>query len=135
MKNFITKATVLCSIIALLGAGTVASAAAKVTVKLTASMPWVNSDKKICKQISADGIVHAKSKKSVSWVLEYRGTDQQWHYQKPSNQWKSFSPGTTVPSLTGYYYGKCDQRLQLNPKGVGDAGKGGVATGNLYVVQ
>ena len=40
-----------------------------------------------------------------------------------------------LPSLTGDIYGKCDQRLQLNPYGAGDDGKGGIATGYLYVVQ
>lgn len=135
MKKFISKITILCSIIALLGLGAVTSAGAKVTVKLTASMPWVNSNKVTCKQVSAYGSVSKNSKKKVAWVLEYRSSDQQWHYQIPSSKWRRFSPGTTVPTLTGAYYGKCDQRLQLNPEGTGDAGKGGIATGYLNVVQ
>ena len=55
--------------------------------------------------------------------------------QKSPENWDRFSPGTTVPSLTGKVYNKCDQRLQLNPRGAGDDGKGGVAMGYLYIVQ
>lgn len=134
-KNFISKITVLCSVVALLGVGVSTNANAKVKVELTKSMPWVNSDKVTCRQISADEKVSSNSLKTVAWVMEYRGSDGQWHYQKSSNEWLRFSPGTTVPSLTGMMYGKCDQRLQLNPIGVGDDGKGGIATGYLYVVQ
>ena len=104
-------------------------------VELKANMPWANSDRKSCKQISSYGSVSSKSQKNVSWVQEYRGIDGQWHYQKPENMWNTFSPGTSVPTLTGKLYTKCDQRLQLNPKGKGDAGKGGIATGYMNVVR
>jgi len=63
----------------LLGVGVSTNVSAKVQVELTKSMPWVNSDRVSCRQISADGKI----------------------------------------------YGKCDQRLQLNPYGAGDDGKGG----------
>ena len=135
LKNFIGKSAGLCSVVALLGIGVSTNASAKVRVELTKSMPWVNSDKVTCRQISADGKVSSNSLKTVAWVMEYRGSDGLWHYQKNSNEWLRFSPGTTVPSLTGDIYGKCDQRLQLNPYGAGDDGKGGIATGYLYVVQ
>lgn len=134
-KTFIGKAAVLCSVAALLGVGVSANANAKIPVELTKSMPWANSDKVTCKQISADGKVSSKSEKSVAWVMEYRESDGQWHYQKSPENWDRFSPGTTVPSLTGKVYNKCDQRLQLNPSGAGDDGKGGVAMGYLYIVQ
>lgn len=135
LKNFIGKAAVLCSVVTLLGVGVSTNVSAKVRVELTKSMPWVNSDKVTCRQISADGKVSSNSSKKVAWVMEYRGSDGQWYYQKSSENWDRFSPGTTVPSLTGKMYGKCDQRLQLNPYGAGDNGKGGIATGYLYVVQ
>lgn len=135
LKNFIGKAAVLCSVVALLGVGVSTNVSAKVRVELTKSMPWVNSDKVTCRQISADGKVSSNSSKKVAWVMEYRGSDGQWYYQKSSENWDRFSPGTTVPSLTGKMYGKCDQRLQLNPYGAGDNGNGGIATGYLYVVQ
>ena len=135
LKNFIGKAAVLCSVVALLGIGVSTNVSAKVKVELTKSMPWVNSDKVTCRQISEDGKVSSNRLKKVSLVMEYMGSDGLWHYQKNSNEWLRFSPGTTVPSLTGDIYGKCDQRLQLNPYGAGDDGKGGIATGYLYVVQ
>ena len=93
-----------------------------------------NSNSVNCHQISVYGKVASTSKKKVAWVFEYRGTDGEWHYQKPSSQWKRFSPNTTVPTLTGKYYTRCDQRLQLNPVGSGDGGKGGVATGYVNIV-
>lgn len=71
-KTFIGKAAVLCSVAALLGVGVSANANAKIPVELTKSMPWANSDKVTCKQISADGKVSSKSEKSVAWVMEYR---------------------------------------------------------------
>lgn len=135
IKKFIGKVAVLCSVVALLGVGVSTNVNAKVKVELTKSMPWVNSDRVNCRQVSADGKVSSNSLKTVAWVMEYRGSDGQWYYQKPSDQWDRFSPGTTVPSLTGKMYGKRDQRLQLNPYGTGDSGKGGIATGYLYVVQ
>lgn len=103
-------------------------------VELKATMTWANSNRVNCHQISAYGKVASTSKKKVAWVFEYRGTDGEWHYQKPSSQWQRFSPNTTVPTLTGKYYTRCDQRLQLNPVGSGDGGKGGVATGYVNIV-
>lgn len=104
-------------------------------VKLTAEMPWVNSDRVNCQQISTYGSVSSASQKKVAWAMEYRGTDGQWHYQKSSDQWDRFNPGTRVPTLTGKLYSRCDQRLQLNPEGSGYEGKGGVATGYMNVVK
>lgn len=108
---------------------------AAVKVNLTADMPWVNSDKVTCQQIATYGSVASASSKNVAWVMEYRGTDGQWHYQKSMDKWDRFSPNTNVPTLTGKIYGRCDQRLQLNPEGTGDSGKGGVATGYVNVVK
>lgn len=122
-------------IIGLLSLSTVTSTNAAVKVNLTSKMPWANSDSKKCTQISAYGEVSAKSQKDVAWVLEYRGSDGLWHYQKKSSDWMRFSPDTKVPTITGNCYSKCDQRLQLNPKGTGDDGKGGVATGYMNVVS
>ena len=102
---------------------------------LTATMSWANSGKASCHQISSYGKVASTSKKKVAWVFEYKGVDGQWHYQKPSSEWRRFGPNTTVPTLTGKYYTKCYQRLQLNPEGSGDSGKGGVATGHVNIVE
>lgn len=118
----------------LIGQSTGVSAYA-VKVNLKANMPWVNSDKVNRKQISTYGSVSSASLKNVAWVMEYRGNDGQWHYQKDVKNWDRFSPGTSVPTLTGKLYSKSDQRLQLNPDGAGDSGKGGIATGYVNIVK
>ena len=74
LKNFIGKAAVLCSVVALLGIGVSTNVSAKVRVELTKSMPWVNSDKVTCRQISADGKVSSNSLKTVAWVMDYGTT-------------------------------------------------------------
>ncbi|MCR5203003.1 MAG: hypothetical protein K6D02_07960 [Lachnospiraceae bacterium] len=113
----------------------VANAASKDTdAILKASDPWANGGRVLCRQIATYGKVSSASIKSVAWVMEYKGSDAQWHYQTPSNKWKRFSPGTSVPTLTGKMYSQCYQRLQLNPEGSGDSGKGGIATGHVNVV-
>ena len=40
---------------------------------------------------------------------QIRWRNGQWHYQKSYDQWDRFGPGTTVPTLTGNLYSKCDQ--------------------------
>ena len=104
----------------------------KVTLKPT--MLYANTDKISCRQVSANGKVYADSKRSVSWVLEYRDTNGQWQYQVPYTKWKRIPANTIAPTITGKIYNKCDQRLQLNPYGEGAKGKGGHAYGKLMVV-
>ena len=101
-------------------------------VSLTSSDMWVNSDKVSARQIAVYGNVNKKSKKNVSFVTEYRGSDSEWHYDK---WYGPYSPDTNVPTLNSTYRPKCDMRLQLNPEGVADAGKGGIATCYVNLVK
>ena len=111
-----------------------AVSSAKETVKLPANKPWANSDPVKCQQASYEGSVSIASVKSVAWVLEYKGVDGNWHYQKRPEKWKYYSKGVSVPVINGKTYSRCQQRLQLNPKGEGEKGLGGIATGYLYIV-
>lgn len=101
-------------------------------VNLKAADMWANSDKVSAHQIAVYGNVSAKSKKNVSFVTEYRGSDSLWHYD---TWYGSYSPDTNVPTLNSQYRPKCDMRLQLNPVGVADDGKGGIATGYVNLVK
>lgn len=101
-------------------------------VTLEKNMPWANADKmKNTKQMSqSDGYVYKDSKKGVAYVLEYRDPDLgQWVYEIPSDQWTRWEADTKVPSDTGRVHVKTDCRLQLNPWGAGNNGKGGHAYG------
>lgn len=135
MKKFMKKVTLFSVVFCLIVAANFNVGNAAVKVVLKKNQPYTSSDYKRCRQSSGDGKVYADSEKKVAWVLEYRGTDGQWHYQKPVAKWPRFSPGTSVPVQTGYIYNYCDQRLQLNPYGTGDSGKGGHALGYFYVIQ
>ncbi|MBE5957599.1 MAG: hypothetical protein E7254_01885 [Lachnospiraceae bacterium] len=135
MKKIIGSIAVFSMILGLSVVGLSNTSNAEVRFKLKKDMPWANSDYKKCIQSSGAGEVYSTSLKKVAWVLEYRGSDGQWHYQKPVKNWPRFNPGTTVPIQTGYIYNKCDQRLQLNPYGEGDNGLGGHALGIFYVIQ
>ena len=133
IKSILTKFLVTGTVIGLLAISPIAEALAKnPDVQLTKNDMWANGNDHNCQQIAVYGNVSSKSKKKVSFVIEYRGNDSCWHYDK---WYGPYSAGTNVPTLNSSYMSKCDMRLQLNPYGTGDSGKGGVATGYVNVVK
>lgn len=138
MKTIIKRIALFSVLVGLIVAAQSTVSNAKVTVKLKANQIYANSDYRNCQKSYYEGSVSVASVKTVAFVLEYRGVDGAWHYQKNYKdpaKWSYFKPGTSGIAKTGTRYTRCHQRLQLNPKGKGDAGLGGIAKGYFYVSE
>ena len=80
-------------------------------------------------------VLGKNSKKDVAFVPLYMGKDGKYHYdEKNYRMWHRYEPDTNCPLFHSKKRKKGTKwLLQLNPYGVGDNGKGGVATGYIYV--
>jgi hypothetical protein len=130
LKNVVKKVVLTSTVMGLAVSSFSVNADAAKKVVLRKNDAWANSDKFVAKQMSqANGYVYADSEKPVAYVLEYRDADGQWRYEKRPENWIYWEADTHVPSDTGIIHGETDCRLQLNPKGAGNNGKGGHAVG------
>lgn len=105
-------------------------------VQLTSRDPWATTKKAVkTGMCSVDGNVSKNSKKDVAFVPLYMGKDGKYHYDETNyRMWHRYEPDTNCPLFHSMKRKKGTKwLLQLNPYGVGDNGKGGVATGYIYV--
>lgn len=130
LKNVLKKVVLTSTVMGLAVSSFSVNADASKKVVLRKDDAWANSGKFVAKQMSqADGRVYADSEKGVAYVLEFRNSDGQWSYEIRPQYWTYWGAGTNVPSSTGRIHERTDCRLQLNPKGAADNGKGGHAVG------
>lgn len=115
----------------------VSEVSAAVSVHLSSKDPWKNTKKAVNYKICAvEGFVADESTKRVAFIPLYQDSNLQYHYdEKDSQKWHRHGPGTSCPQFYTTTRKKTNWLLQLNPWGVGDAGKGGVADGKIWIPE